>query len=263
MRYDRYGEKIFVREGHCRRASHGRTYFHQKFLCFRRTGRLLEIGAATGEFLLSCRAEGWETYGVELSQSSAQFAREQYGLDVKTGTIHEAGFPTGFFDVAVAFATLEHVPDPREVAMEIKRVLRAGGYLLLTVPHVNGLSIRLLGRRYRYVCGDHLYYFSGRNLGRMLTSVGFHHIGYRSRWFDPIAFWQDLTGSTARLFAEYRQKQSDPQVSFPAFEADSRARVIHGLPQPARRTVAYLRKGLNRVLETLNLGDVLYVEARA
>lgn len=262
-RYDRYGEEIFVREAQSDRAPQGRTYFHQKFLCFRKTNRLLELGAATGEFLRGCRADGWETYGVELSRSSARFARERYGLDVRAGTIHEARFPTAFFDVAVAFATLEHVPDPREVAAEIKRVLRPGGYFLLTVPHVNGLSIRLLGRRHRYVGGDHLYYFSGPNLRQMLESVGFHHVCYRSRRFDPVAFWQDLTGRTEKLFRAFREKRGPKSASFRAFEEEARDRAFGRLTRPGRRAAELLLRAFDRALEALNLGDVLYGEARA
>jgi SAM-dependent methyltransferase len=41
---------------------------------------------------------------------------------------------SGAMDTVVCLETLEHVPDPLAVAYELSRVLRAGGFLLLSVP---------------------------------------------------------------------------------------------------------------------------------
>ena len=46
-----------------------------------RPGRFLEIGCATGHFLDTARKFGWEVYGVELSETFAQYARQQFGLE--------------------------------------------------------------------------------------------------------------------------------------------------------------------------------------
>jgi SAM-dependent methyltransferase len=50
-------------------------------------------------------------------------------------------FPTGTFDFATAFHSLEHVRDPRKALDEVRRVLRPGGWFYLGVPN----SSRLVG----------------------------------------------------------------------------------------------------------------------
>jgi len=47
-------------------------------------------------------------------------------------------FKEGTFDVAICREVIEHVPDTDDTFQEIKRVLKLGGYLLITTP--NGLA---------------------------------------------------------------------------------------------------------------------------
>src|SRR4030042_3745192 len=64
--YDTYGRKIFVLPESIASTGDYPNYRRQ-FLDFRRTNRLLEIGAAAGGFLFLCRNDGGDTYGVEIS----------------------------------------------------------------------------------------------------------------------------------------------------------------------------------------------------
>jgi len=48
-------------------------------------------------------------------------------------------FRDGTFDSALCVEVLEHVPDPSRVVAEIRRVLKIGGALLVTVPFVGEL----------------------------------------------------------------------------------------------------------------------------
>lgn len=48
--------------------------------------------------------------------------------------IQALSFPDGRFDLVLTSETLEHVPDPRRALRETRRVLRAGGRHVFTVP---------------------------------------------------------------------------------------------------------------------------------
>jgi 2-polyprenyl-3-methyl-5-hydroxy-6-metoxy-1,4-benzoquinol methylase len=244
--YDHYGEELFVLPESIA-VSGDYPDYRKRFLNYRQTNRLLELGAAAGGFLLHCRKDGWDTYGVELSTPSSTFAREQQGLNVFTGTIHEAAFTSGSFDVIVAWQTLEHVPNPKEVVVEIFRLLRSGGFFVMSVPCWNGLSIRLLRERYRYVGRDHLFYFSSTNLVRMLMNIGFSTIRTKTGGFNPFVWYQDK-------FAGWGGSEG----------------IDTGRSQRVESTVGSLRKRkwfrivhwvYASIIGNLRLGDTLFAEA--
>ena len=55
------------------------------------------------------------------------------------GSADKIPFPDGKFDSVVCTQVFEHLSQPFVAAKEIARVLRGGGYLMLTVPQVNEL----------------------------------------------------------------------------------------------------------------------------
>jgi SAM-dependent methyltransferase len=97
--------------------------------------RLLDVGTADGRLLLSLREShpGVRATGVEVSEELAREARAR-GLDVTTGDARALPFPDASFEVAVLAATLKHVPEPALALRECRRVLVAGGWLLVLDP---------------------------------------------------------------------------------------------------------------------------------
>lgn len=107
-------------------------------------GRLLEVGCAGGYFLKAAQARGWQPVGVEYAGEAARFARERLRLDVRSGTLEDAGFADGSFDAVYMGDVLEHVTDPMATLASVRRVLRPGGVLALAGP----ITIHSLDRRF-------------------------------------------------------------------------------------------------------------------
>ena len=100
-----------------------------------RSGRVLDIGCATGIFLEGMKERGWQPEGVELSEFAANYARERFNLPVFTGTLEEAAFPGDQFDLVTMWDVIEHVPDPGDTLAEVQRILKPGGWLVLSLPN--------------------------------------------------------------------------------------------------------------------------------
>ena len=98
--------------------------------------RVLDIGCATGLFLEVARADGWQTWGVELSSWAAKRAQSK-GLTVHEGTLEEASYPDSFFTVVTMWDVIEHLADPVKTLAEVHRIMSPGGLLVLL-----GLLIR-------------------------------------------------------------------------------------------------------------------------
>jgi SAM-dependent methyltransferase len=133
----------------------------------------LDIGCATGRLLDHVKREGWRAKGVEICRESAEHGRNAYGLDIFVGTLEEAGFPDASFDVVHLSHLIEHVPDPKKLLVEIRRVMKADGHLLLTTPNVGGFQARVSRARWRSAIPDHVYLYSKRTMRRLLEELGF------------------------------------------------------------------------------------------
>jgi SAM-dependent methyltransferase len=101
-----------------------------------RAWRILDIGCAAGG-TLAALAKWGEAWGLDLSAEALALCRAQ-GLDPHRLVLGDAermtAFEDGYFDLVTAVEILEHVEHPDRALAEIRRVLRPGGLLILTVP---------------------------------------------------------------------------------------------------------------------------------
>jgi SAM-dependent methyltransferase len=103
-----------------------------------RSGRLLDIGCGTGNFLAAACDAGYEVTGIELDRNAARFAKERLGLQrVLPLTISEFAeqHVDQRFDVVTFFEVLEHQAAPLDFLENVKACLRPGGVIALSVPN--------------------------------------------------------------------------------------------------------------------------------
>jgi len=157
-----------------REANQARWDPYLELLAAQRGGRLLDVGCATGEFLAAGKARGWHAHGVEASEIAAAHARETHGIEVHTGTLEDAPFSPGSFDVVTMWDVIEHLQHPRTVVERAASLLRPGGLLGLTTPNIRSLRYYVQGRRW-WVVGpnEHIFYFSPVTIDRLLRRCGF------------------------------------------------------------------------------------------
>jgi 2-polyprenyl-3-methyl-5-hydroxy-6-metoxy-1,4-benzoquinol methylase len=134
-------------------------------------GSLLDVGAATGQFMNVARDHGWEVQGIELSQWAVEQAQRQFGFSLLEGTLPDSRIPNSAFDIVTMWDCIEHLAHPNTVLREIHRVLRPGGLLVLSTGDVPHLDPKLLSGWYSPPW--HLYYFSRETIHQLLDICGF------------------------------------------------------------------------------------------
>ena len=143
--------------------------------------RLLDVGCGAGFFLKAAQEMGWDAEGVELSETAAGYAHNVLGLRVLRGKFEDGGFSDESFDIVTLQDTLEHLSFPRQALIEVRRVLKHGGLLLLNTPDFNSLSRRFLGPAWAVLSpAEHLTYYTERTLLLSLRRAGFHVLGIRN-----------------------------------------------------------------------------------
>lgn len=93
-------------------------------------GRLLDVGAGrlVHKAMLSCLAESY--IGLDKTKTHPK-------IDLLADLIKGLPFKDESFDTIFCSQVLEHLSDPRLALGEISRVLKKGGYLILSVPHLS------------------------------------------------------------------------------------------------------------------------------
>lgn len=137
-------------------------------------GTLLEVGSAKGYLLALLRGLGWDVTGVELADSAAAYSREEFGLEVVSGTVEEfRDRNSRTFDVVLALDVVEHVPDQPAFWQALHDLTRPGSWLVLDTPNVGGRNVPIVGDRWRGFNPFHIYLFDTETLRRSVTRAGF------------------------------------------------------------------------------------------
>jgi 2-polyprenyl-3-methyl-5-hydroxy-6-metoxy-1,4-benzoquinol methylase len=98
--------------------------------------RVLDVGCGEGQFLRLARERGLSGVGFDWDERRAARARAA-GLETATEDWERflAARPDAEFDAAVLFDVLEHAPEPSVLVRGLRRLLKPGGLLAITVPN--------------------------------------------------------------------------------------------------------------------------------
>jgi 2-polyprenyl-3-methyl-5-hydroxy-6-metoxy-1,4-benzoquinol methylase len=132
----------------------------------------LDVGCATGLLVKHMQDRGWKSEGVEICRESAEYGIRNRGVKISLGTLEEQSYPSESFAVVHFSHVIEHVPDPKGMLAEVRRILRKDGMAVITTPNVLGFQARLFGKDWRSAIADHLTLFSKATLGRMFDQAG-------------------------------------------------------------------------------------------
>jgi len=120
-------------------------------------GRLLDIGAGTGDFLSVAKNDGWQTIGVEPSERAKSIAKNK-GVSFVEET---SELENQSFDVISMWHVLEHVPDLDKQIKELKRLLKPTGTLIIAVPNFKSFDAKYYGKFWAaYDVPIHFWHFS-------------------------------------------------------------------------------------------------------
>lgn len=136
--------------------------------------RILDVGCGRGVLLGALLKRGCEAHGVELSRDAALGADPAIAIRI-VPKLRDAGFSDGYFDRVILWHVLEHLPDPRETLLEIRRILKPGGKVIVAVPNFSSWQARWAGAAWFHLdLPRHLFHFPLPSLRRLLKSCGFH-----------------------------------------------------------------------------------------
>ena len=155
--------------------------------------RILDCGCGTGSNLDLLRPYG-EAVGFDLTRIGPEFAKA-HGHRVAQASISDIPFLSGTFDLVTSFDVFQTLPAAveRSAMIEISRVLKPGGWVLL---HVAALDI-LHGKH--SVLSEETRRYTPKSLRTLVDSAGLHVERLTFDHFSllpmmlPVRMWHRLT----------------------------------------------------------------------
>jgi SAM-dependent methyltransferase len=102
---------------------------------------ILEGGCGMGQEVCKLQKAGFRTIGVDFAIKTVNLVNKiKPELDVRYGDVCKLDFENNFFDGYWSFGVIEHFYDGfQPILLEMKRVIKPGGYLFITFPHISFL----------------------------------------------------------------------------------------------------------------------------
>lgn len=169
------------------------------------TRRILDVGCGTGTMLTYLASFG-KAEGVDIDEEAIGYCRDRGLQNVRLGEASSLPFGDGSFDLVTALDVVEHLDDDVAAFREMKRVLRPGGQILVTVP------------AHRFLWGDqdevnmHKRRYNARELRDRLVESGFDVL--RISYMNAILFAPIAAVRLARRLEHRLRPRIQPQSDF-------------------------------------------------
>jgi 2-polyprenyl-3-methyl-5-hydroxy-6-metoxy-1,4-benzoquinol methylase len=179
---------------------------------------ILDIGCSTGALLHAFKRRGYEAVeGLDPSPGCSIYARDVYGITVRTGTAAAVADLPGRYGLVILSAVLEHLVDPRQALRDVWGVMHDGALLFVEVPDVEGFAA-CARAPFQEFSVEHINFFSLASLTSLMGTAAFRPwIGERRR-----VRWLSESLAPA-IYAVFRKSSTTLP---PAFDSGSEAAIM-------------------------------------
>jgi ubiquinone/menaquinone biosynthesis C-methylase UbiE len=171
---------------------------------------ILDVGCGTGEYVRRANELGFTASGLEPADAMRAAAiSKNPGATIVSGVATELPFPDQSFDLVICIEVLRYLDrsDIRQALREIRRVLRPGGAMFLTM--VNRYALDSFFLHYsvqrvfkpRSVKQPHCEFVTPAELDREIHAAGFPTATYRGVLFGPMRMLYKVSTRVARRVA--------------------------------------------------------------
>jgi len=181
-------------------------------------GAILEIGCATGNFLVALRKEGYSVKGIELSSFAVNYAQQQFNLSLINkafdSQLLDNEVMENEFDIVIMGDVLEHFTNPTEAMYLVQKILKPGGVALIQVPgSLNLISSKLAFLLFKLIGSQktmtippyHLTEFTTSSIKYMCAKTGFSKVKIEQHIKHPktIPLRGSLMENIAKKYFQY------------------------------------------------------------
>ena len=158
-------------------------------LCPTGVSKILDIGCGSGAMLKELKTKyGVEAWGVEFMEERAAIAKEHLDSVIcKTAENCIDDLPDAFFDVIYFNDVLEHLANPNQLLLQIKKKLVPGGKIISSIPNARFHKVfgqYVFKKDWKYQKAGimdftHLRFFTSKSIKRMFAEAGYEVVQHK------------------------------------------------------------------------------------
>lgn len=142
---------------------------------------VLDIGAGTGDFLLTAKKKNWIVEGIEPNTSARNRASEK-GVVLNSNLEEASGRK---FQVITLWHVLEHLPDLEQQIASIVSLLEENGTLVIAVPNFKSYDANHYGKFWAaFDVPRHLWHFSKKSIVKLFAKHKMELVKIKPMVFD-------------------------------------------------------------------------------
>jgi 2-polyprenyl-3-methyl-5-hydroxy-6-metoxy-1,4-benzoquinol methylase len=144
-------------------------------------GKLLDIGAGTGDFLVKAEENGWQVLGIEPNVKAKALAESKHICFADN--LEE--IESASMDVITMWHVLEHVLDLEGQIAQLKRIIKSDGVIIIAVPNYKSYDAQYYGIYWAaYDVPRHLWHFSKTAIKKLFAEQQLELVNVLPMKFD-------------------------------------------------------------------------------
>ncbi len=141
----------------------------------RGASRILDVGCGSSLIIQSLN----NAIGMDISLGKLRFLR-RHGIPLLRASAFSLPFRDESFDCLISSQVIEHIPYSDELFVEMNRVLRPGGMLVIGTPDYATIGWRVIEPLYGFLMpggyrDEHITHYTRQSLTEILARYGFSH----------------------------------------------------------------------------------------
>ncbi len=183
----------------------------------RARGQFLDYGGGLGTTALAALENGFDAFVIE---DSAKAVADGRNFHSEIQWIHsaqiEAWMTSESFDAVSLFHVLEHILEPKALLLQVHRIVKPGGVVVIEVPNWGSHMRRILGLNWQYLLDHHVNYFDRYSLPKLVQPLGYTLIETEFRrtfcinekhpWKEPVKRLLSRLGFAEILRCSFRRQ---------------------------------------------------------
>jgi 2-polyprenyl-3-methyl-5-hydroxy-6-metoxy-1,4-benzoquinol methylase len=232
--------------------------FIQKFV---RSGKLFDLGAGWGHFMLAGQELGYDVSGIEIAEQPYLYCVNDLKLPVKHIDFFEMD-ESNKFDVITMWDVLEHIDKADDFLEKCSKLNPSGSYLFLQVPQIDSYFAKKYKGNWKMMGLDHVNYFSKDTITRILNKHGYEVVKIKSSFEIKLFLMYTLLPLIKKLKGKKKETVNQVSQGLNAAERQQYFNKFTNKPRWLLKLFVISHNLIYNTLSTLNIGEEMMVAAR-